>query len=277
VGMFFLPRSPRWLVLRHRTEEARATLAKIRRSAEVAGELKEIENSIHQRTSWRLLFQKWLRPALIIGLGLAFFQQCTGINTIIYYAPTVFEMAGFHSASVAILATLGVGIVNVLLTIAALPLIDSWGRRPLLILGLSGMAIGLMGLSVLFHSGADSEHMKWVAMGSIMLYIASFAISLGPIMWLMFAEVYPLQVRALGSSMAASASWGFNAIIAYTFLNLIQSFGASGTFLFYAFMCGFALLFVFFLIPETKGVPLEQIESNLRAGVRSRFLGRPGA
>lgn len=274
VGMLFVPDSPRWLVYKARFSEARAVLQRIRGQQFVDDELDEIVKSIHSKSSWRLLFQDWLRPAVFISLGLAFFQQVTGVNTIIYYSSTIFEMAGFHDAVAAILATLGVGIVNVLATIVSLFLIDRWGRRPLLFLGLSGMTVGLIGVGVAFYSGIDVSWIKWIALFGMILYIACFAISLGPIVWLVIAEIYPLEVRGLGSSIAASANWGFNMIVAVTFLSLIQKFGPSNTFFLYAFLCVMGLWFTYRYVPETKGVHLEEIEANLKSGVKGRHLGR---
>ena len=273
-GMLFLPKSPRWIILKGQLTLARSILQKIRRSTSVDIELKEIQDSIEKKKSSRLLLQKWLLPAMVIGLGLGFFQQFTGINTMIYYAPTIFEMAGFHSASDAISVTTIVGMVNVGFTLLALPLIDLWGRRPLLILGLSGMALGLVVLSLAFHFGSTYTMVKWITMGSMLLYIACFAMSLGPIMWLIIAEIFPLEVRGLGSSLAISASWAFNALVALTFLTLIQSLGKSATFLIYGALSVLGIVFIYLLVPETKGVSLEHIEANLRAGICSRNLGQ---
>ena len=276
-GMAFLPRSPRWLLFKGHVQLATNTLKLIRGRDDVATEVSDIRNSLREGGSWKMLLQKWLWPALIIGFGLGFFQQFTGINTIIYYAPTVFQLAGFKSAAIAILATTGVGIVNVLFTVVALPLIDRLGRRKLLLIGLVGMALSLVFLSISFKLGGNHQMLRWITLGSFILYIASFAISLGPIMWLMIAEIFPLQIRGLGTSVAVAMSWGFNGIVALTFLTLIQQLGVSGTFLIYAGMSILGIVFVALKVPETKGTTLEQIEANLRAGVPSRHLGRqPG-
>lgn len=276
IGVLLLPESPRWEVLKGRVDKARATLNRVRGGggAAVEEELRDIQGSITEKQDWRLLFQRWLRPALIIGLGLAFFQQCTGINTIIYYAPSIFQMAGFKSASVAILATAGIGVVNTLFTLVALPLIDVWGRRPLLLMGLAGMALSLLFLSVAFKVGGDVAVLKWIAFGSMILYIACFAMSLGPIMWLMITETFPLEVRGVGSSIAVSACWGFNMIVALTFPRLLEIWGTSGTFFAYGLFALLGIVFVFYQVPETKGMELEQIEANLRRGLRARDLGR---
>lgn len=276
VGSLFLPESPRWMVLRGWNDKAREVLKSIRNTDDVSQELSEIEQSIgKEKGNWSMLFSKWMRPIIFISLGLSFFQQTTGINTIIYYAPTVLEIAGFHKATGAILATLGIGIINVSFTIIALPLIDRWGRRPLLLLGLTGMFISLAAMGIAFHFQGSLPSLKWIAVGSMVLYIACFAMSLGPIMWLVISEIFPLEIRGMGVSAAVSVSWGFNMLVALTFLTLIDLFGASGTFWIYAGLCIFGWLFVYLAIPETKGCSLEQIEHNLRLGKRGRDLGLP--
>lgn len=273
LGVLMLPKSPRWIVLQGRIEAARRILRSLRQTDDVETELRDIQNSIDEKTSWKALLQKWLRPAIFIGLGLAFFQQVTGVNTVIYYAPTVFELTGFHGSQAAILATTGVGVANVLFTIIALPLIDLWGRRPLLLTGIALMTVSLAFLSLNFYFAGSSPVLKWMALISMIAYIAGFAVSLGPIMWLVLAEVFPLEVRGLGTSLAVSISWGFNLIVAITFLSFISWFGTAGTFLIYDILCVLAMLFVFFCVPETKGVTLESIEAKLRQGVRMRDLG----
>ena len=273
-GMLCLPKSPRWLVLKGRIDEARKTLQRVRGVFFREEELIGIKNSLKEQGSWKLMFQRWVLPAVGIGLGLGFLQQCTGINTIIYYAPTIFEMAGFKSASGAILATTGVGVVNVLFTIIALPLIDRWGRRPLLLSGMVCMLFSLCFLALSFAFQNDIASLRWFALASMLIYIAGFAVSLGPIMWLIIAEIFPLEIRGFASSLMVSASWLFNALVAVTFLTLIQKLGQTGTFLIYGVICFFGILFIFFKVPETKGSSLEQIENNLRAGVRTVDLGK---
>lgn len=271
-GLLFLPMSPRWLCLKGRTHEAFYTLAQIRRGEDVNDEFEGIKKSLLEENDWRILLKKWLRPAMVIGIGLGFFQQFTGINTVIYYAPTIFKLSGFSSDAIAILATMGIGAVNVLATIAAIPLIDRVGRKPLLYCGMTLMMVCLFGLSTSFGF-ADPEKLKWIAFGSLVFYVIGFAVSLGPIMWLMFTEIFPLKVRGVATSIVASLQWLFNFIVSLTFLTLIKYFHETGTFALYGTVCLLGLLFVYFRIPETRGVSLEKIESNLRAGVASRDLG----
>jgi sugar porter (SP) family MFS transporter len=241
----------------------------------VSRELSEIKYSLQDNpASWRLLFSKRIRPILYISLGLSFFQQATGINTIIYYAPTILQQVGFSKATTAILATLAIGVFNVVFTIIALPLIDSWGRRPLLLIGLAGMFISLAAQSIALYF-PELSMLRWVTMGSMIFYIACFAMSLGPIMWLVISEIFPLEIRGLGISVAVSSCWLFNMLVALTLLSLMDIFGISGTFWIYAALCVLGVLFVYYLVPETKGCSLEQIENNLRAGKAPRELGIP--
>ncbi len=275
LGTIYLPESPRWMILKGWEHKARDILQRIRAGENINKEFDEILQTVEvEKGVHRLLFAKWVRPILFISLGLSFFQQVTGINAIIYYAPTILQIAGFKYAGNAILATLGIGVINVLFTIIALPLIDRWGRRPLLLSGLLGMFISLFIMGVAFYFPTFAA-LRWVAVASMIIYIASFAMSLGPIMWLIISEIFPLNIRGVGASLAISASWGFNMLVSLTFLTLIQSIGTSHTFWLYAALCVLAWIFVYLFVPETKNCSLEQIENNLRIGRPSRELGFP--
>ncbi len=203
---------------------------------------------------------------------MAFFQQATGINTIIYYAPTIFEFAGFGSHRVQILATVGVGVVNVLMTLVAIWLLDKLGRKPLLYIGMTGMALSLAMLGVGFNMPSLSGILKWVCVGSVLFYIGSFAISLGPIFWLMISEIYPLKVRGRAMSLATVANWGFNMVVAATFLTMTEKLGKSGTFWLFAAISVLGIVFCYFFVPETKGYTLEEIEEHLHSGRKLRHL-----
>ena len=278
VGMIFLPRSPRWLIIKGHHNKALAVLRRIRGgNREVDHEVSEIRAMIDQsqkgKAQWYLLFSKTIRPVVIIGVVLAIMQQVTGINTILYYAPTIFSAGQQQSYNDAMLTTMGIGVILLLFTIIALPLIDIVGRRKLLLSGLLGMTLALLTMSWSFdHSGSGLAGILLHA--AILLYIACFAFSLGPVVWLMIAEIYPLKVRGLGASLATGVNWLSNAIIAFTFLSIVKSIGVSYTFLLYSFMCVLSLLFVYFLVPETKGVTLERIEANLFQGKKWRYLGQ---
>ncbi|MDD5086027.1 MAG: sugar porter family MFS transporter [Candidatus Omnitrophica bacterium] len=274
IGMISLPESPRWLMSRNFTEKARAVLSRIRRTEDVSGEMKAISDTLTQKTAgWNEILRPWVRPALIVGIGLALIQQVTGINTVIYYAPTIFrDLAGFSSAKVSILATLCLGLVNVFMTVVAIWLVDKVGRKPLLYWGMSGMILSLGVLGLAFKLPSMAAGLKWIAVGSLVVYIASFAVSLGPIFWLMIAEIYPLKIRGRAMSLATVANWGFNMIVAATFLTLTQRLGASGAFWFYGVMAIGGLFFTYFFVPETKGHTLEDIEKYLRSGRKLKEL-----
>lgn len=275
VGMFWLPESPRWLVSKNLIDSARTVLERIRRTKDVGTELDDIQSSLAvQSGGWRDLFTPLIRPALIVGVGLAILQQITGINTVIYYAPMIFEFTGAKSASASILATIGVGVVNVAMTVVALLLVDRVGRRPLLLIGLTGMIIGLGVLGLAFQLPSLSGSLGWIAEISLMLYVGAFAIGLGPVFWLLISEIYPLKIRGVAMSVATSANWGANLFVALTFLTLIQATGRSSTFWIYGLVGIGAWLFTWFYVPETKGRSLEDIESHWKAGKHPRAMGK---
>ncbi|HEC98721.1 MAG TPA: sugar porter family MFS transporter [Nitrospirae bacterium] len=275
IGMFFMPSSPRWLVSRAMMDKARTVLEQIRGTSDVDEELRGIQEGLAQQSgNWKALAGPLLRPALIVGIGLAVLQQITGINTVIYYAPTIFQFAGFQSASTAILATVGVGVINMVITIVAMQLLDRVGRRPLLLIGLAGMIFSLGMLGFAFQLPNLSKAMGWVAVGSLMLYVGSFAIGMGPVFWLLISEIYPLKIRGLAMSIATVANWGANFIVALTFLSMIKILGRSGTFWVYALVGIVAWLFSYFLVPETRGRSLEYIESHWRSGGHPRQMGK---
>ena len=267
IGMFFLPESPRWLIRGGHHEVAQGVLVRIRELPDVNVEIEEIKASLAQQAEsgrWTDLLRRQVRPALVVGLGLAIFQQITGINTVIYYAPRILQSAGFNSASGAILATVGVGVVNVGMTIVAMFLVDRAGRRPLLLVGIAGMIITLGALGLSFRISNPSGQLAWISVICLMGYVASFAISLGPIFWLLIAEIYPLKIRGLAEGTAATFNWASNLIVSLTFLTLVEKLGASSTFLLYAIASVASWFFAYCFVPETKGRSLEQIEAFWR-------------
>ena len=263
VGMVYLPESPRWLAMQGSRPSARTVLMRIRGTSDVEAEMKEVEGTIEKAKEGGNisdLFAPSLRPALIVGIGLAIFQQITGINTVIYYAPIIIQTAGLSSASGAILATAGIGVVNVVMTIVSMRLIDRLGRRPLLLAGIGGMTVSLSILSLSFHVSMRTGALAWVTVISMMAYVASFAISLGPIFWLLISEIYPLKIRSSSEGLAATFNWGSNLVVTLTFLTLVQRIGPSQTFLLYALCAVAAWIFSYRYVPETKGRTLEEIE-----------------
>jgi SP family galactose:H+ symporter-like MFS transporter len=266
LGMCFLSETPRWLASRGRWDAASAALEHTVHGQEKQQELDDIRHTIEaeQKASLRELLRPGLRLALIVGIGLAVFQQLVGINTVIYYAPTIFSFAGFGTASAAILATSIVGVVNVLATILSLFLVDRLGRRPLLIGGISGMVLTLIAMGIVFLF--DPRQAGWFVLICMLVYIASFAVGMGPVFWLMTSELFPNRLRGTGASVSSLFNWAANLLVSITFLTLIDMVGRSFTFWLYAFLGILALLFCWTLVPETKSKTLEQIERYWKSG-----------
>jgi SP family galactose:H+ symporter-like MFS transporter len=267
LGMLGMPETPRWLAKHGQADAARRVLQRIRGTQDVSSEFQEIHDTlsrVDEHGRFSDLLAASVRPALIIGIGLAIAQQITGINTVIYYAPTVIQSAGIPSASGAILATAGIGVVNVLMTILAMRLIDRVGRRPLLLTGIAGMAVSLGVLGFVFRTHEPSTSLGWLAMVILMVYVASFAISLGPIFWLLIAEIYPLKIRGIAEGTAAGTNWAANLLVSVTFLSLIHALGPALTFWLYGLLAIASFAFAYALVPETKGRTLEEIEKSWR-------------
>ncbi len=267
-GMLTLPESPRWLAGQGRIDDARAALRRTRANADVEPELAELRTDLLQQggsvSSWPALFGHAGRRPLIIGVALAIFQQVTGINTVIYYAPGIFQNAGLSSASVAILATAGVGGVNVLMTVVAMRLMDSAGRRPLLLAGLAGMIVMLLVLAGSSYIGAKGS-LAAITVASVALYVAFFAIGIGPVFWLLLSEIFPLAVRGRGMSIATVSNWGSNFVVTLVFPGVVAALGSATAFLIFGVLSIFAWLFTYIYVPETKGRSLEEIEAQLAA------------
>jgi sugar porter (SP) family MFS transporter len=256
-----LPDTPRFLLHHGQIDAARRVLFRLRGGDDVEHELAEIESVVRKPTAgWSELLAPGTRTALVVGVGLAIFQQVTGINTVIYYAPTIIQLVGVPSAAGAILASAGIGAINVLLTVAAMLLLDRIGRRPMLIGGMVLMAATLAALGLTFRFVGQTGDLGAVSVVWLMLYVGAFAISLGPIFWLIIAEIYPLRVRGLAMGVATTANWASNLLVSLTFLTLTDVIGLSRTFWLYGLLTIAAVIFAYKLVPETKGRTLEAIE-----------------
>ena len=268
IGMYFMPETPRWLVSRGRDEDARAVLRQSRTEEETEQEIQDIKEVERQEEGGlKELLAPWVRPALIVAIGLAVFQQIVGINTIIYYAPTTLTNVGYGNAA-AIYANLVIGAVNVLMTLVAIRIIDSTGRKPLLLAGLIGMVISLtvLGLSTLLLSEPSSptDTVAIITLLCLAGFIISFAATWGPTVWVMLPEVLPLRIRGTAMGVAIFLHWIANFIVSQTFPSLLAAVGPGITFLGYAVIGVLAFIFVSAFVTETKGRSLEQIEADLQ-------------
>jgi len=266
IGMYFQPFSPRWLLERDREQEARDVLRRARASDQEADEeLEEIKHAAREEGGVRELWRPQVRPLVVVGLTLAVAQQFIGVNTVIYYAPTILKFTGL-STNTAITQALSVGITNVIFTIVAIVLLDKVGRRLLLIVGTGGCILSLTMLGVFFASSGLQHSAAWVALVCLIVYIASFAVGLGPVFWLMISEIFPLKVRSPAMSVSTVGNWSANFIVSSFFLTLVAAVGRQGTFWLYAGFGVLALIFFLARVPETKGRSLEQIAQDLGAG-----------
>ncbi|KGP63583.1 sugar:proton symporter [Legionella norrlandica] len=274
-GMFFVPHSPRWLMMKYGTDAALKNLRRIRPSHyDIHQELTEIQENLTKPSSnYGLLFKKPVVFVLLVGIGLGVFQQFSGINALMYYGPVIFESAGFFPVKNAILATFCMGMINFLFTVATIFYIDKLGRRFLLISGTLIAALSLYFVSLLFYSTLAVNKL-WL-LGSLSLYVMGYCISLGSLFWVLISEIYPLTVRGLAMSIATVAQWGANFVVSLSFLTLYQATGQAFTFALFASFCLLACWFVYYFIPETTSVSLEKIEENLNAGVKIRDIGQP--
>jgi len=260
IGLFLIPETPSWLISHNKRESAEKILHKIRLASShqhlvEVGKTEDAPTKKH----WKELFSPTVRKPFLIGIGVAVFQSITGINTVIYYAPQIFQLAGYEVAQTALFATILVGVVNVVVTVVALWLIDRIGRRPLLIGGLIGMTASLLLLGIAFLSQGELTGLAAVA--GLLIYVAFFAVSLGPVAWLIISEVYPLGIRGRAMGIATFSNWVCNYFVSLTFLTLIQALGTSGTSWLYAIICLCGLWFVVKLVPETNGKTFEQIQN----------------
>lgn len=258
-GLVFIPESPRWLITRGRRDEGYAVLAKIAGDAEAQIELAAIEFSVGEKSGDPVeLFAPGMRKRVFVAVALAVLQQVSGINTVLYYGSVLFA-EHFHgeSARDALGANVVVGLVNLLCTLVAMVFIDRWGRRGLFLVASGGMAVSL---TVLAFALRVTTIAPAVIFGSVLLYVAFFAVGLGPGVWVYIAEIFPTRVRGRATSVATTALWTACLVVTLTFLSIVEALGTSTAFLLYALLSLVTFVFVWMWVPETRGKSLEEIQ-----------------
>lgn len=264
LALFIVPMSPRWLYSKGNKVQSRIILEKIggiEYAKKCVSEIQESFNKKHEKSSLRNLFVNKYAFILFIGFTIAFFQQIHGINAVFYYLPTIFEQAG-SGTKAAFMQAVVVGLTNLAFTVLAINLIDRMGRKLLLIIGATGITIAHIILGFAFNKPLEEINIT-VVMPALMLFVASFAISFGPVMWALLSEIFPNIVRGIAISIVGL----FNSLISWSVTFIfpweLENIGPSATFFIYGLLAAFSLLFAIFFVPETKGRSLEQLEKEL--------------
>lgn len=278
VGIMFVPRSPRWLASKGRIEKAQQVLNDIRDTPQEAKqELDDIIDSLKiKQSGWNLFKENTnFRRAVGLGVILQVMQQFTGINVIMYFAPEILKVAGFPSATDQMWGTVIIGIVNVLATFIAIGVVDSWGRRKTLILGFAVMAFGMGALSMMLYINSANIYMQYGVILTLLIFVVGFAMSAGPLVWVLCSEIQPLKGRDFGVTVSTATNWIANALLSFVFLILLNMLGGSVTFFAFAVFNVVSIFITLWIVPETKNISLEHIEANLMAGKRLRDIGQP--
>ncbi len=272
-ALFSVPESPRWLAMRNRSSEALGILERVSGRARADADLKAVQEALDaeakkEKGTIKELFIPAMRLVLTIGIAIAILQQITGINSVFFYAPMIFEQSGIGTDAAFMQAVL-VGIVNLVATIVAIALIDKLGRRPLMISGLVIIASSMLLLSYGFGSaelGANGELMNMnpgLILFGILCFVAGFGISLGPVMWVLFSELFPNRIRGIAISFCGLINSSVSFMVQLVFPWELDNFGPSTTFLIYGSFAIIGLVFVLRILPETKGRSLEELQREL--------------
>lgn len=276
LGLFFLPDSPRWLLLKGRRKDAQVVLAKLRGDEKVVEkEMADIDEQLKTKQHGWSMFRENSNFRRSVGLGvlLQAVQQFTGMNVVMYYAPRIFKDMGYDTHA-QMWFTAAVGLTNVLATLIAFGLVDRLGRKPILYVGFTIMAIGLGVVGTMMSMGIHTRGEQFFTVAMLLVFIVGFAMSAGPLIWTLCSEVQPLKGRDFGIACSTFTNWVTNMIVGATFLSLLSGIGNAQTFWLYAALNAVFIFITFWLVPETKGVTLEQIERNLMSGKPLRQIGR---
>lgn len=262
IGVFWLPESPRWLLMAGKTDKARVVLLEIGSREFAESTLTDIKKTLggteKKQSSYKAVFAKAVRPAVIVGITLAVFQQLCGINVVFNYTSTIFESVG-ASLDRQLFETVSIGIVNLLFTLLAMWQVDKLGRRPLMLIGSLGLSVVYVLLAFLLQNQASAG----VISIFVLLAIGMYATSLAPVTWVLISEIFPNNIRGVASSVAIVALWAAYFVLVFTFPILAEKLGTYGPFYLYAGICLLGFLFVFRRVKETKGQTLEELENKL--------------
>ncbi|XP_044466378.1 inositol transporter 1 isoform X2 [Mangifera indica] len=270
VFMLFMPESPRWLFMKSDKDKAILVLARIYDFDRLEDEIEHLSSALEEERQKKNTIRyldvfktKEIRLAFLAGAGLQAFQQFTGINTVMYYGPTIVQMAGFESNQLALLLSLAIAAVNAAGTIVGIYLIDHFGRKKLALTSLSGVVLSLGLLTWAFFaksSGSSSGLYGWIAVLALALYIAFYSPGMGPVPWTVNSEIYPEQYRGICGGMSATVNWVSNLIVSESFLSVADAVGTGAAFLILACIAVLAIIFVIVFVPETKGLTFLEVE-----------------
>lgn len=268
-GLLRLPESPRWLIARSRYSEARSVLRQIVGAEHVEAELRTLSEAVveERNVTYREVLKPRLRPAILLGIGVAATNQLVGVNAITYYAPTLLTKGGFGN-SAAILSSVGIGVANVAFTLLGLLLIDRIGRRPLLLSGMAGVVVSLFAIGLLYATTDLRGVWAGAIVAFLILYEAMFSASIGLAMWVVNSEIFPTAVRGKAGSFGMFTHWGLNLVISLTVLTAFEMFTPTGLFWIYAVFGLAGLLYLKKYLPETRNRTLEEVETILSSRAR---------